>query len=95
MAFKMNREGFTFYTKPEGPTMKHTNQFGKPHPEKEEETFDPKDYNKDGVVDYLDKRMGPPKNNSAYAKWNNKNLENMAKQTLMNADANPFNFGSK
>ena len=62
---------------------------------KEEETFDPKDYNKDGVVDYLDKRMGPPKNNSAYAKWNNKNLENMAKQTLMNADANPFKFGSK
>ena len=39
--------------------------------------------------------MGPPKNNSAYAKWNNKNLENMAKQTLMNADANPFKFGSK
>lgn len=62
---------------------------------KEEETFDPKDYNKDGVVDYLDKRMGPPKTNSAYAKWNNKNLENMAKQTLMNADANPFKFGSK
>ena len=39
MAFKMNREGFTFYTKPEGPTMKHTNQFGKPHPEKEEDDY--------------------------------------------------------
>jgi len=63
--------------------------------ETKEQEFDPKDYNKDGVVDYLDKRMGPPKTNSAYTKWNNKNLENMAKQTLMNADANPFKFGSK
>jgi hypothetical protein len=63
--------------------------------ETKEQEFDPKDYNKDGVVDYLDKRMGPPKTNSAYAKWNNKNLENMAKQTLMNADVNPFKFGSK
>jgi len=26
----------------------------------DEKKFDPKDYNKDGVVDYLDKRMGPP-----------------------------------
>ena len=63
--------------------------------ETKKEEFDPKDYNKDGVVDYLDKRMGPPKTNSAYAKWSNKNLENMAKQTLMNADVNPFKFGSK
>ena len=39
MAFKMNRAGFTFYTKPKGPTMKHTDQFGKPHPEKEEDDY--------------------------------------------------------
>jgi len=70
--------------------------------ETKEQEFDPKDYNKDGVVDYLDKRMGPPKTSSAYAKWNNKNLEELTKQinyysqeSLMNADQNPFKFGSK
>lgn len=63
--------------------------------ETKEPEFDPEDFNKDGVVDYLDKRMGPPKTDSAYAKWNNKNLESMTKETLMNADRNPFKFGSK
>ena len=63
--------------------------------ETKEPEFDPEDFNKDGVVDYLDKRMGPPKTDSAYAKWNNKKMESMAKETLMNADSNPFKFGSK
>ena len=60
--------------------------------ETKKEEFDPNDFNKDGVVDYLDKRMGPPKTDSAYAKWSN---EKLAKETLMNADRNPFKFGSK
>ena len=47
------------------------------------------DYNNDGVVDYQDKRLAP------MAKWNNAKLQNMTKETLMNADKNPFKFGSK
>ena len=64
-----------------------------------EQSFDPRDTNKDGVVDKKEKRAAmfadAADPQSAMTKWSNKNLENMAKQTLMNADVNPFKFGSK
>ena len=70
--------------------------------ETKEEEFDPKDYNKDGVVDYLDKRMGPPKTNSAYTKWNNKKMEKLTKEinyyaqkSLMNTDRNPHKYDTE
>ena len=71
--------------------------------ETKKEEFDPRDTNKDGEVDRFEMKaakraamfadQADPQ--SAMTKWNNKNLENMAKQTLMNADVNPFKFGSK
>ena len=71
--------------------------------ETKEQEFDPRDTNKDGNVDRWEEKAAKraamfakkEEYDSAYAKWNNKNLENMAKQTLMNADVNPFKFGSK
>ena len=64
-----------------------------------EKTFDPRDTNKDGTVDRKEKRAAMFADSAApqssMAKWNNKNLENMTKQTLMNADRNPYKFGSK
>ena len=71
--------------------------------ETKEQEFDPRDTNQDGIVDRWEEKAAKraamfakkEEYDSAYAKWNNKNLENMAKQTLMNADVNPFKFGSK
>jgi len=71
--------------------------------ETKKEKFDPRDTNEDGEVDRFEMKaakraamfadQSDPQ--SSMTKWNNKNLENMAKQTLMNADVNPFKFGSK
>lgn len=67
--------------------------------ETKKQEFDPRDTNQDGVVDRKEKRAAmfadAATPQSAMTKWSNKNLESMAKQTLMNADVNPFKFGSK
>ena len=65
--------------------------------------FDPRDTNQDGNVDKWEEKAAKraamfakkEEYDSAYAKWNNKKMENMAKETLMNADRNPFKYGSK
>tara|TARA_R110002020_G_scaffold396174_1_gene606165 strand:+ start:207 stop:1490 length:1284 start_codon:yes stop_codon:yes gene_type:complete len=65
------------------------------------EKFDPMDMNKDGYVDKWDKKeyekmmASKEKSESSMTKWNNKKMEDMAKETLMNADKNPFKYGSK
>jgi len=65
------------------------------------EKFDPMDMNKDGYVDKWDKKeyekmmASKEKSESSMTKWSNKKMENMAKETLMNADRNPFKYGSK
>ena len=67
----------------------------------EEEKFDPMDMNKDGYVDKWDKKeyekmmADKEKSESSMTKWSNKKMEDMAKETLMNADRNPFKYGSK
>tara|TARA_R100001443_G_scaffold12347_4_gene21923 strand:- start:1192 stop:2805 length:1614 start_codon:yes stop_codon:yes gene_type:complete len=71
--------------------------------ETKEEEFDPRDTNKDGTVDKWEEKAAKraamfakkEEYDSAYPKWNNKKMENMANETLMNADRNPFKFGSK